>query len=183
MRLHPKIMFEDNSPNQSERSDRIRAIVLHSTESHTRPGTDDLYGVASWLCNPASQASAHVIVDDDGTSARLVPDERKAWHCAAYNSATLGIEQIGFAAQGKKAWLADRRELDETARWIAHWSRKHGIPIRRGKVSGGQIVKPGVLTHAQLGIEGGGHHDPGSYPIRRVLRRAKQIKRKIERNP
>lgn len=178
-RLHPKVVIQRTSPNQSARSGPIQAIVLHSTESHNRPGTSDLEGVSSWLCNPSAQASAHVVVDADGLSARLVGDDKKAWHCAAYNSATLGIEQVGFAAQGKAAWLRDGRELEETARWIAHFSKKHNIPIRPGKVGQGQVTRSGVLTHAQLGVEGGGHHDPGDYPLRKVLRRAKSIRRRL----
>lgn len=177
MRLHPDIVLTKLSPNYSSRDGaRIKLIVLHSTESKNYKGTNDLAGVASWFANRASEVSSHVVVDDDGTSARIVPDALKAWHCAAFNAPSLGIEQIGFASQGN--W--SNAELDETARWLAHWSRKYGIPLRRGRVIGSTVVRRGVVTHKQLGLAGGGHVDPGSnYPVKHVIRRAREIKSQL----
>lgn len=162
-RIRPEVVKTLRSPNQSLRSSPIRLIVLHSTESHDRPGSSDRDGVASWLCNPSAQASAHVIVDGDGVSVRLVADEAKAWACVSFNSPSLNIEQIGFAADSAQTWRARWRELRETARWIALWSRRHDIPIRRSTYHG-------VCRHMDLGPAGGGHTDPGpNYPIGRVM--------------
>jgi hypothetical protein len=145
-------------------------IVLHSTESHDVPkSAQDLEAVAGWFQNPAAQASSHVIVDADGNSARCVPDSGKAWTCAAFNSASLNIEQIGFASFGWLGWRKRSREIRESARWIARWSRKYDIPIRRAKVHTDRVMRSGVTTHAALGVAGGGHSDPGPYPLRRVL--------------
>jgi N-acetyl-anhydromuramyl-L-alanine amidase AmpD len=151
-------------------------IVLHSTESHDRPDSaDDLRGVGSWFQNPQAAGSAHVCTDDDGNSARYVGDKLKAYACAQFNSVSLSIEQIGFAAQGKAEWEA--AQLRETARWIAHWSIRHGIPITHGAVSGGTVTQRGVITHKALGALGGGHHDPGAaYPFDEVLRLARRFK-------
>lgn len=177
-RVRPNVVLRSNVVNQSARTAgvRLNLVVLHSTESHNRPGTSDLAGVMSWFDNPSAQASSHVIVDADGNSARCVPDERKAWHCQDYNSASLGIEQIGYAAQGRNAWRRNWRELRETARWIARWSRQHRIPIRRAHVANGVVTRSGVTTHAKLGAAGGGHWDPGDYPLRRVLLLARLYK-------
>lgn len=132
--------------------------------------------MADYLCTPGIEKSSHVIVDGDGHSARIVDDAGKAWTCGYFNSPTLNIEQIGVAASEK--WT--EAELRETARWVARWSRLHGIPIRRGKVNGGTITRTGVLTHAQLGSLGGGHTDPGGpakrYPKTRVLMYARAYK-------
>lgn len=180
MRLQPKIVIDHQVRNQSARDSgvKIRLLVLHSTESHNRPGNEDLAAIAAWFDNAASQASSHVVIDADGHSARLVADDRKAWTCAGFNSASLNIEQIGIAAEGD--W--PKLELDECARWLARWSIKHDIPLHRGEVSGSQIVKAGVVTHSQLGAHGGGHSDPGSaYPVGRVIDRAKEIKRELLR--
>jgi N-acetylmuramoyl-L-alanine amidase-like protein len=177
-RIRPNVVLRENVINQSDRTAGVplNLIVLHSTESHNRPGDSDLAGVAGWFDNPAAQASSHVIVDADGSSARCVPDDRKAWTCEAYNSASLNIEQIGFASQGRKGWRRNWRELRETARWIARWSRQHRIPIRRAHVANGVVTRSGVTTHAKLGSAGGGHHDPGDYPFRRVLLLARLYK-------
>ena len=170
----PEIVLTRISPNRSARTAPISLIVLHSTESdNIESSAADLAGVAGWFANPAAQVSSHVITDSDGTSARCVPDSDKAWHAAAYNSASLGIEQIGRASQS--VWGTS--ELQETARWIAKWSREHGIPIQHGAVSGGLVTRPGVVTHADLGYAGGGHTDPGSgYPLGAVIEQAKRLK-------
>ena len=182
-RLKPKVVVREDSPHQSTRSAGVplNLIVIHSTESHNRPGAGDLEATGNWFSNPAAQASAHVCVDADGLSARFVPDRRKAWHCAAYNSASLGIEQIGFAAQGWRAWRGNEAELLETARWLADWSLKHDIPLRRALVRSGSVLRSGVTTHKKLGVLGGDHSDPGSYPMRWVLRHARKIRRARKR--
>lgn len=173
MRLKPKIVLRHQVRNRSSRAGaKPQLIVLHSTESHNRPGNADLAAIAAWFDNPSAEASSHVVVDADGHSARLVDDDEKAWTQAAFNPWSLSIEQIGFASQGK--W--DERELKETARWIAHWHRKWGIPIKRGKVRGSSVVEPGVVLHSDLGAVGGGHSDPGpNYPFNRVLALAREI--------
>ncbi len=169
-RLRPRVRLRTSSPNVSERlSVPLNLLVLHSTESHNRPGDSDLAGVAGWFDNPSADASCHVVVDADGHSARCVPDRLKAWQVGTYNSAALGIEQIGFASQGWFAWRKSWRQMRESARWLAHWSIRYGIPLRRATVAGGAVVRSGVTTHAELGVEGGGHHDPGPFPFHRVL--------------
>lgn len=170
-RIHPNVIVRQISPNQSDRSVTApNLIVIHSTESHDVPrSAQDLRSVAAWFNNPAAQASSHVIVDADGNSARCVTDDKKAWTCVNFNSVSLNIEQIGFASFGRLKWRARWREIRESARWIARWSRKYGIPIRKGEVSGSSVTRSGVTTHAALGQAGGGHVDPGPYPLRRVL--------------
>jgi len=144
--------------------------VLHSTEGWNYDGTADLRGIVSFFGRSSTEASSQVCTDDDGLSARTVSDDDTAWHCAGFNDVSLGIEQIGFTKQ--RRW--SRKEMKETARWLAQWSHEYGIPLRRGIVRGGTVVQSGVVTHKQLGVAGGGHTDPGSgYPVRRVIRWAK----------
>jgi N-acetyl-anhydromuramyl-L-alanine amidase AmpD len=177
-RYVPHVVVRRRSPNQSSRNGvKPRIIVLHSTEGSNIPGSSaDLAGCTNFLCQGGVQASAHVIVDGDGHSARLVTDEQKAWHCARYNSFALGIEQIGHAAS--EHWTRD--EIREAARWIARWSKKFDIPIRHGATDGGFVTKSGVVTHKSLGILGGGHVDPGSaYPVEKCLALARFYRSKI----
>lgn len=180
MRLRPKVVTVVNSPNKSARTSSIKLIVLHSTESHDIPGDADIKGVAGWLSNPVANASCHVIVDGDGHSGRVVPDNMKAWHCVDYNSVSLGIEQIGFASYGKLNWIKRSRELTEAARWIACWSIRYDIPIRHANVKDDGTFRSGVTMHKNLGIKGGGHVDPGKYPFDKVLKKAAQIKRRLQ---
>lgn len=151
--------------------------MIHSTESHNIPDSaQDLESVANWLANPTAEASAHVVVDGDGNSIRMVRDLEKAWACVNYNSVSLNIEQIGSAYDGWAAWRARWRELRETARWIAQWSLRYNIPIRKGETANGVVTRSGVVTHNSLGALGGGHTDPGPYPLRRVLLLARAFK-------
>lgn len=178
-RLHPNVVDRRYSPCQSERDPvPLNLIVLHDTEGANIPNSvADLAGLGSWFGNLSTQASSHVATDGDGNSARFVSDRRKAWHCAGYNSASLGIEQVGFVSQARSTWLKNWRQLRETARWVAYWSHRYGIPIRRGGVSGGIVTRSGVLRHMDLGTIGGGHVDPGSnYPFNRVLWLARAYK-------
>lgn len=161
-----------NVVNQSSRGGvRPKIIVLHTTEGHNRPGVGDLADLAAFFDRSSTEASSHIANDAEGHDCRMVPDSRKAWTQAELNPAALSIEQIGFAAQGKGDWFEDApHQLANTARWIAWWSKKYDIPIRRGVTSGTTVLKSGVCSHKQLGIAGGGHVDPGTaYPFEYVL--------------
>lgn len=174
-RKFPLVKVRENVVCQSSRNNaHISLIVVHDTEGANLPGIADLKGLAAYFDKPTTQASSHVATDAEGQSARMVPDDRKAWHVAYYNSASLGIEQIGFATQ--KAWTV--RQQKETARWLAYWSRKHGIPLQKGKVAAdGLILRAGVVRHSELGNLGGGHHDPGeAYPLHQVLEYARHYR-------
>ena len=174
-RAIPKVRVRKLVRNKSQRQGGARPtlIVLHSTEGNNVTGLADLQGLGSWFDNPNSQVSAHVATDAEGNSARYVRDEDKAWQCAAYNSASLGIEQVGKAAQTSWAEAQQR----ETARWIAYWSLKFGIPSQKGAVDDGRVVKPGICRHSELGAKGGGHSDPGAgYPLADVLEFARHYR-------
>lgn len=175
-RTHANIVVRQNVVCQSSRHGAdIALIVVHDTEGANIKGIRDLQGLANYFDNIRTQASSHVATDADGNSARMVGDHAKAWHCAYYNSVSLGIEQIGFASQ--QSWV--EAELRETARWIAHWHIHYGIPIRKGAVTlDGRVSKHGVVRHSDLGNLGGGHRDPGpNYPLRHVLDLARHFSR------
>lgn len=178
-RIYPNVRVRHRSPNFSSRNGvRPSAITLHSSEGTNVRGLADLVGLGGWFANKAAEVSAAAATDADGYSARYVDDKLKAWHDAAYNSQTLGLEQVGRAAQPRSAWTEE--QLRETARWLAWWSLKWGIPLQRGRVSGGRVVRPGVVMHSELGVLGGDHHDPGAnYPIRMVLVHARRYRRLI----
>lgn len=170
-RLRPRFVLAQRSPNQSARQAGVplNLIVLHSTESHNRPGTSDVAAILSFFANPSSQVSSHVTVDAEGNSGRSVGDDRKAWTQGAFNSAALSIEMIAYASQGLLTYRKRWRQLREVARHLARWSLRHGIPLRRGAVSGYAVTRSGIVTHQELGSIGGGHTDPGPFPMRRLL--------------
>lgn len=122
-------------------------------------------------------ASAHVGVGspkfrEAEKSARYVHDDNKAWTQAFYNPVSLSIEIEGFASQA--TW--PRATVREVARWLALWSIRHSIPLHRGRVFAGVVVRRGVITHKSLGVLGGGHTDPGTFPVQDAIELARRIK-------
>jgi N-acetyl-anhydromuramyl-L-alanine amidase AmpD len=174
-RAMPVVRVRRPTFNQSSRNGvKPQLIVLHSTEGTNVTGLGDLTGLGSWFATKSAQVSSHVATDAEGNSARFVADGDKAWHCARYNSLSLGIEQVGKAAQTSWAEAQQR----ETARWMAYWSRLHGIPLQKGAVANGVVTRPGVLRHSELGPLGGGHSDPGhDYPLHEVLDLARRYRK------
>lgn len=150
-----------NVVNQSSRNGvKPSLIVLHDTEGANVPGSiADLQSLGGWFDRPTTQASSNVGVDSDGFAAMFVPDARKAWAQAAFNSQSLSIEQIGFASQ--RTW--PDAQLRKTAQYAAFWSKKYDIPLVHSTTHG-------VCQHSDLGAAGGSHHDCGpQYPFDHVL--------------
>lgn len=67
-------------------------VVVHYT------AMPDIDQVERWLCSPASQVSAHLIVGQDGTVRQIVPFDRVAWH--AGRSRWQGIEGLNQCSIG-----------------------------------------------------------------------------------
>jgi N-acetyl-anhydromuramyl-L-alanine amidase AmpD len=79
-------LVERHTPNFSSRhSAKVRLLVWHETAG-------PYLGAISWLCNPAAQASAHLVIrEDGGECTQLVPLAEKAWHAAFYNPVSVGV--------------------------------------------------------------------------------------------
>lgn len=177
MRYTPQVEVRMLSPNKSSRQGaHPTLIVIHATVSHNRRGLEDLRAIGTWFQNSHAQASAHVCTDNEGHSARYVLDRDKAWHCAGYNRMSLGIEQILPGISGAEVTMDLYRE---TARWVARWSKMYRIPIQKGQVSGGRVIRPGVVRHSDLGVIGGGHSDPGKYNLEGMMNLARIYRRHI----
>ena len=137
-------LVQRHSPNQSARhGTRVDLLVWHETAGAYA-------GSVSWLCNPRSDASAHIVIDEHGTAAtQLVPLAAKAWHAAAYNARSVGVEHANTTAKG----YATDEQLRVSAR-VFGWLCLHlGVPPRWARGGGG----PGVVRHLDLGQAGGGH--------------------------
>jgi N-acetyl-anhydromuramyl-L-alanine amidase AmpD len=178
-RIHPSVDVTMYSPFRSSRNGtKIRLLVVHATASHNQKGLSDLKAIGGWFQNPNAQVSAHACTDNEGNSARYVDDVNKAWHCAQFNSVSLGLEQI-LPGNGTEITDALYRE---TARWLAHWSVEHHIRLRKARRIGTRIVLSGVARHSDLGALGGGHDDPGpNYDLAKVLRYARHYRRIMRR--
>lgn len=140
------------SPNYSERDHafKVDLIVLHDTE-----GNYD--GAIQWFRSRASQVSAHIVLSEDGTEAtQMVPFSKKAWHCAAFNSRSIGVEMAGIARNGFRS-----AELRRAARIVAFLLHKFDLPPKYVRPKSIWDHCSGFTLHQDLGHAGGGHRDPG----------------------
>ncbi len=89
---------KQTSPNFNERADAQNPsmLILHYT------GMKNAKEALHHLCSPKSQVSAHYLVEENGKTHHLVPDEKRAWHAGVsywkgktdMNSASIGIEIV-----------------------------------------------------------------------------------------
>lgn len=94
----PLTVAERPSPNHGPRADGVRVsmVVLHYT------GMPDADAALARLTSRAAEVSAHYFIDEDGAIARLVAEDRRAWHAGRafwrgatdVNSASIGIELV-----------------------------------------------------------------------------------------
>lgn len=136
------------SPNKSSRHGTTPdLLVLHETAG-------SFAGAVSWLRNPASSASAHLVLNEPGTQCvQLVRLADKAWTQAAYNPRCVSLELANVTTKG----YATDHQLRVAARIFGWLLWQLGIPDRWAR--GG--VGPGVCRHLELGAAGGGHTQCG----------------------
>ena len=125
------------SPNCSDRAHGVPLdlIVVHDTEG----GYDS---ACAWFANGHSQVSAHIVLKEDASEAtQMVRYSKKAWHCATFNSRSIGLEMAGFAkaGYGEQEWAV-------AARIVAFLLQKHDLPIRWAHGYIGMSAAPGAFS-------------------------------------
>jgi hypothetical protein len=146
------------SHQSSREGGRVHLATLHTVE-----GDMTLESLGSLFDN--EEASSHFASDKAGRIARYVEDSAKAWTQCNFNPVSLSLEQAGFAAWSESDWFSRHVQLEAAAKFVLYAHNQHGVPIRKGKVSGGGIVRDGVVQHKDLGAMGCGHSDCGDgYP-------------------
>jgi hypothetical protein len=106
-------LVQARTPNQSSRNGAtITHLVWHATAGHYAPSI-------AWLQHPAAQASAHLVVREDGGEAtQLVKLAVKAWHAEAWNPFSVGVEHASMGAG-----FASHDQLERSVRifgWLCH---------------------------------------------------------------
>jgi N-acetyl-anhydromuramyl-L-alanine amidase AmpD len=144
-------------------------VIIHTCESNYA-------SCWSWLDNPASQVSAHYVVNEGGAEiSQLVREPSRAWHIAALydctlnlrhacwlndvqsNHFTVGIEHAGFASQDSFP-LA---QLERSAALVCDITRDRAIPRDWQHIVGHGQLQPANRTDP-------GPHWPWIYYIHRV---------------
>lgn len=140
----------------------ITTIVIHDTEGPTAEG-------GARTLTTRTDASAHLVVDDDNTF-RLLADDVVAW-TQRWNQHALAIEQAGYARWSLRTWLSHLMTIRRAAYWSAYWCSLYKIPVRwrsTEDLNAGQTH--GLTSHNNVSrstLSDSTHTDPGpNYPIR-----------------
>lgn len=145
------------SPNHHARSKPVLGLVLHATAG-------SFASALSWLINPVARVSAHYLIDKDGRTLQLVPEERAAWHAGksawpslpqvegSLNDCTIGIELAN---------LNTGRDPYPEAQYAAC------LHLSRQIVARHQIAARNIVRH--LDISPGRKNDPRGFPWDRFL--------------
>jgi len=149
-------------------TNRPSVIVIHTTQSNPKEGPTDRHSMIDYLSKPAPPLRNYPIgvpwvTDDDGIT-RMTPLENLGDnHACGLDSKASGIEQIGMAQWGRKAWLNDHRKtIQNTGKVVAYL-----LSERVGKKVTAENLKAHVIGHADDAKVGGcsTHWDPGpGYP-------------------
>ena len=80
-----------SSPNYWAGGNTKKGITIHWWGDPAQNPTAE--GIVNWLCNPASQVSAHFVITGTGRRVwQLVNDDDRAWHALSGNASTIGME-------------------------------------------------------------------------------------------
>ena len=95
-------------------------LIIHFTEGQS------LDGAVSWLTNPVSQVSAHVVIGRDGQIAQTVPFNIIAWHAGVsswqgrkqMNKYSIGIEldNAGMLQKTRLGWKIQPQSVGHNSR-------------------------------------------------------------------
>lgn len=153
-----------SSPNHNPRPAGVRGIecvVLHATEDDGNEAAAE-----DWMRNPASQVSAHLHIRRDGTTVRLVPDARRAWHAGTSRwRGRVGVN--AFSLGWELANRNDGREPYTEAQYAvlavlgAHYARQ-GLPL------------DAFVSHAEVALPPGRKSDPAGFLWNRFYESVRQ---------
>jgi hypothetical protein len=139
------------SPSQSSRRGVIPYLIVLHRPAGSYAGSEATL-VDPRPDDPEAAVSAHILTDSNREAVQLVPWDRKAWTCEAFNSPSYNLEIDDDAWNGH-----DPAALETAARITAFLCKRTGIPPT-------WTLQPthaaGVCRHYDLGRAGGGHTDP-----------------------
>jgi len=146
--VSPLIIRDCPSPNHGPRKGGVAApdlILIHYTAMQGGPNP-----AIKRLCDPETEVSCHYVIGESGDIARLVPDDRRAWHAGAgqwggsddVNSRSLGIE---LSNDGHSPFPAP--QMDALEALLHDRMARHGIPpqgvIGHSDCAPGRKIDPG----------------------------------------
>ena len=129
------------SPNFNDRRLPVSMMVLHYT------GMTSGEAALERMRDPATEVSAHYMIEEDGRIFRLVDEEKRAWHAGRahwrgitdVNSASVGIEIVNPGHEHGYRNFTDA-QMSALIPLVAEIKARHGIT--RGNVVGHSDVAP-----------------------------------------
>lgn len=139
------------SPNHNPRSDiDISMLVLHATVGSAR-------SALTWLCNPASKASTHYLIDKTGHIYQLVADDQVAWHAGRaswHGVTTINERSIGIELENAN----DGRDPYPATQLAACHDLCQSLIARFN------IERADVVRHLDVAMPRGRKTDPAGFP-------------------
>lgn len=175
---HGERLAEDGGPESGVPA--INMLVIHYT------GMAPDAKALDWMCDPASQVSAHYFIDEAGAVCRLVPEDRRAWHAGVsawrgavdINSRSIGIE---LSNPGHEFGYRDfpRAQIDALITLAQDIVARHPIPPRNvvghsdiapaRKLDPGELFPWQRLASAGIGLWPAGSSDSADGDITAML--------------
>lgn len=111
----------------------INTVVIHDTEG-------DLQSVINAFQNPTFYASAHYVIDTDGTVYQMIQTKNMAWHAGNWsvNMHSIGIEHVGHAALGGTEYTPAMYWA--SSQLVKYLADKYNIPKDREHIIGHENV-------------------------------------------
>lgn len=147
----PLAAWKPIDANFTRGGNRPRLLIVHIMQG-------SLAGTDSWFRNPASQVSSHFGVGRDGTVIQWVSTTDIAWHAAAANDHSIGVECEGFSGQPLTSV-----QLDQVAE-IFGWAHKN-YPSISEWLNSRPDTGSGLSWHGLGGPAWGGHPDCPGTPV------------------
>jgi hypothetical protein len=156
-------MVRDRVPTHGKRT--ASYFVLHTTEGN---GTVESYG--RYFRNTAVGLGTTFVLERDGRLGQMAELDDRTYHVKSHNSEMIGVEQVGFAATSRLAWLTLYRRQLFMAAWLIAWvSQELDIPVQLAVDHGRTLARHGVLQHRQ--VPDNDHDDCGNgYPVDFVMK-------------
>ena len=107
-------------------------VVVHYT------GMQSAKSALNRLCDPASQVSAHYLIEENGDIYQLVPNEKRAWHAGVsywmgqhnLNDCSIGIELVNPGHDyGYRPF--EKKQMQAALELMRYLIEKYQIPARR----------------------------------------------------
>jgi len=139
--MHPELVHRElPSPNWDERTLPVTMVVLHYTEMEREAALQR-------LTDAEAKVSAHYFISEQGEVARLVDEDKRAWHAGAsywrghrdVNSASIGIE-LDHPGHGLGYREFADAQIEALIPLLNDIVRRHDIP--RANVVGHSDVAP-----------------------------------------